>query len=258
MDFIDFNILDAIDITIVALLMLQIYKMIRGTTALTIFTGIFAVYLLWLVVRMLNMELLSLILGQVIGVGVLALIIVFQQEVRRYLILLGNRYASAKNRFVRHIFSSQTLSTDNKMVDELIIAAINMSSTKTGALIAIERQSNLMAYSTTGDIVDAQISSRLIEAIFFKNSPMHDGAMIIKQERIHSARCILPSSDNPHIPAHLGMRHRAAIGLSEHGDALVLVVSEESGNISMVLNGEIKVENNREELRKKLLEELQS
>lgn len=257
MDFINFRVLDIIDIVVVAIIILQIYRMIRGTAALTIFVGIFSLYVVWVVVRMLNMELLSMILGQVIGVGVLALLIVFQQEVRRYLLLLGTRYSTANNKILRKFFKSKQTTAnmgDDTMIQELTTAVRSMSRSRTGALIVIERRSNLDVYSTTGDVVDAHLSSRLIEAIFFKNSPMHDGAMIIRASRVHSARCILPSSDNPHIPAHLGMRHRAAIGLSEHSDALVVVVSEETGRVSMMSGGMVDSLDSLDDFEQKLRE----
>lgn len=252
MDFISVSFLDTIDIAVVALLFYQVYRMIRGTAAMTIFAGIFIVYLLWVVVRALDMTLLSSIMGQVIGVGVLALIIVFQQEVRRYLLLLGNRYSRAKNRFVRRIFKSAGQNAQLQWVEDLAKACRDMASTRTGALICIERQGDLGVYASTGDIIDARIDVRLIESIFFKNSPLHDGAIIIKQNRIHAARCILPTSDNPHIPQHYGMRHRAAIGLTEHSDAVVIVVSEERGRISVVEGGDITTVENPELLAEKL------
>lgn len=239
MDFISVSLLDIIDILVVGLLFYQVYRMIRGTAAMTIFAGIFIVYLLWVVVKALNMTLLSSIMGQVIGVGVLALIIVFQQEVRRYLLLLGNRYSRAKNRFVRRLFRSAGRNVDIQWTEDIARACRDMASSRTGALICIERQGDLGVYASTGDLIDSRIDIRLIESIFFKNSPLHDGAIIIKQNRIHAARCILPTSDNPHIPQHYGMRHRAAIGLTEHSDAVVVVVSEERGKISIVEGGEI-------------------
>ena len=239
MDFIDISLLDVIDVLVVALFFYQVYRLIRGTAAMTIFAGIFIVYLLWVVVKALNMTLLSSIMGQVIGVGVLALIIVFQQEVRRYLLLLGSRYSKVKNRFVRRIFRSAGRNAQVLWTEDVAKACRDMASTYTGALICIERQGDLEVYASTGDIIDARIDTRLIESIFFKNSPLHDGAIIIKQGRIHAARYILPSSDNPHIPQHYGMRHRAAIGLTEHSDAVVVVVYEERGKISIVEAGEI-------------------
>lgn len=239
MDFINISVLDVVDILVVTLIFYQVYRLIRGTAAMTIFAGIFIVYLLWVVVKALNMTLLSSIMGQVIGVGVLALIVVFQQEVRRYLLLLGSRYAMAKNRFVRRIFRSAGRSAELQWTEEVARACKNMAASRTGALICIERQGSLEVYAATGDTIDARIDVRLIESIFFKNSPLHDGAIIIKGGRIHAARCILPSSDNPHIPQHYGMRHRAAIGLTEHSDAVVVVVSEERGKVSVVETGEI-------------------
>lgn len=241
MDFVDFRIVDVIDIFVVALLLWQVYRAIRGTAAMTIFAGIFIVYLLWVVVRAVGMELTGSMLEQIVGVGVLALLIVFQQEVRRYLLMIGNRYSITRKGFMSKVFSSKKNSAEAKFAEEIATAVQAMSLTKTGALIAIERTSDLDVYAATGDIIDANISSRLIQNIFFKNAPLHDGAMIIKHDRIWAARCILPSSDNLHIPAHLGMRHRAAIGLTEHSDARVVVVSEETGTISVVDSGKRQV-----------------
>lgn len=256
MDFITVGLFDVIDIVVVALLFYQIYRWIRGTAAMTIFAGVILVYVLWIVVRALNMTLLSSILGQVIGVGVLALIIVFQQEVRRYLLLLGRRYSKAKNKFIRRIFKSASSTRDYQWTEDVARACRDMATTRTGALICIERQGDLSGYAATGDTIDARIDIRLIESIFFKNSPLHDGAVIIKQERLHAARCILPSSDNPHIPQYFGMRHRAAVGLTEQSDAVVIVVSEERGKISLVVDGEIQVITETDKLGEKLVEVL--
>ncbi len=240
MDFIDLKIIDILDIALVALLLSQVYRMIRGTAAFSIFLGVAILYGIYIVVRLMNMELLSTILGQIMGVGAIALVIVFQGEIRRYLLLLGSRIAYSRNRFIRRLFNnSQSFNADEQIINDLSAALRNMSSSLTGALIVIERASDLRAYTQSGDMIDAQVSSRLIEALFFKNSPMHDGAVIIKHNRIEAARCILPTSDNPEIPAHLGLRHRAAVGLSEGTDALVIVVSEEKGTISIVQGGEI-------------------
>lgn len=241
MNFIQFNILDIIDILVVALLLFQVYKVIRGTAAMTIFVGIFLVYLLWVVVQILNMELLSLLLGQVIGVGTLALVIVFQQEVRQYLLMLGRRYSSTRKGFFKRLFTSKKEQNNKLYLQDIAMACYAMSASRTGALIAIENSSDLEVYATTGDRIDAEISNRLIQNIFFKNAPLHDGAVIIKNNRIWAARCILPSSDNPHIPADLGMRHRAAIGLTEHSDAIVIVVSEETGTISVIEAGDRRI-----------------
>lgn len=256
MDFINLTIIDAIDIAVVGLLFYQVYRLIRGTAAMTIFAGIFIVYLIWITVRALEMELLTSILGQVIGVGVLALIVVFQQEVRRYLLLLGNRYGAAKNRFIRRLFGSSSNTADLQWVEPLCKSCVSMAQSKTGALICIERQGDLSVYASTGEVIDALCVMRMLESIFFKNSPLHDGAIIIRKGRIHAARCILPSSDNPHIPEHYGMRHRAAIGLTEHSDAVVIAISEERGRISIVEGGHIHSIGGESELHKRIIEML--
>lgn len=175
MDFIDISLLDVIDVLVVALFFYQVYRLIRGTAAMTIFAGIFIVYLLWVVVKALNMTLLSSIMGQVIGVGVLALIIVFQQEVRRYLLLLGSRYSKVKNRFVRRIFRSAGRNAQVLWTEDVAKACRDMASTYTGALICIERQGDLEVYASTGDIIDARIDTRLIESIFSKTAPCTTG-----------------------------------------------------------------------------------
>jgi diadenylate cyclase len=239
--FIHITLVDVFDIFLVALLFYQIYIMIRGTAAINIFIGIFLLYLIWLVVRALNMEMLSTILGQIIGVGALALIIVFQQEVRKFLLYIGTRYLSNRSFSIERFFSSKV---DRKELlvgmDALVRACRNMSETKTGALIVLGRRSNLQLYIDTGDFIDAAIDGRLIETIFFKNTPMHDGAMFIVNGRIAAARCVLPTTEKLEVPAHYGMRHRAAMGITEHTDAVVVVVSEETGKISVVESGVIK------------------
>lgn len=240
--FISIRILDIIDILLVALLLYQIYMLIRGTVAINIFMGIFLLYIIWLVVRALNMELLSSILGQIIGVGVIAIIIVFQQEIRRFLLLIGTRYLSSNRFSIENLFFFKGKSMEAPVnVDALVKASRNMSETKTGALIAITRKSDLRLYAESGDIINAETSSRLIENIFFKNSPLHDGAVIIKNDKIEAARCVLPITERLNLPASFGLRHKAALGLSESTDAIVIVVSEETGKISIVDEGSIKI-----------------
>ena len=238
--FISIRILDIIDIFLVALLFYQIYMLIRGTVAINIFMGIFIVYLLWLVVKALNMDLLSSILGQIIGVGVIALIIVFQQEIRRFLLLIGTRYFS-KNRFsLENLLFLKGKKVENPVnIEAIVKAARNMSEKKIGALIVITRKSDLTLYAETGDILNAETSSRLIENIFFKNSPLHDGAVIIKNNLIHAARCILPVTERTNLPASYGLRHRAAIGITENTDAIVVIVSEETGATSFAVSGQV-------------------
>ena len=251
LDFIKIDLIDVIDILLVGLLIYQVYKLIRGTAALNIFTGIIVFYFVWLTVKALRMELLGSIIGQVIGVGVMALIVLFQQEIRRFLLMMGTRYMDSqkKLKLVNVFLGVKGKVVSLTLLDEVTQACRRMSESKTGALIVLAKNSSLEFIIETGDRIEAIISRRLIENIFFKNAPLHDGAMIIGFNKIIAARCTLPISENPHIPASYGMRHRAAMGISEITDASVIVVSEETGDISFVYNGEIRKMNSINELR---------
>jgi len=244
------TVLDIIDIFLVAIILFQLYKLIRGTAALSIFIGIFFVYIFWLIVKALNMDLIGSILGQVIGVGVIALIIVFQQEIRRFLLVMGNRYMN-KNRFSFSSFFPEGGSevAGQPETEKIVRAVKGMSEHKTGALIVIAKKSALDFYAESGERIDGEISAGLIESIFFKNSPLHDGAILIQNTRILAARCPLPVTDKPSLPSRFGMRHRAAIGISEQTDSYVIVVSEETGRISVVESGEIRENLNVNDVR---------
>ncbi len=237
--FISIRILDVFDIILTALLFYQIYRLIKGTIAINIFIGIFSVYLLWLLVRALNMQLLGSILGQFIGVGVIALIIVFQQEIRRFLILIGTRYVSNRTFSIEKLFTTVSGSRPRVKINSLIKAFKNLAATRTGALVVIARKSELETYTQTGDILDAVTSSRLLESLFCRESPLHDGAVIIVGDKIRAARCVLPVSENINIPPEFGMRHRAALGMSEQTDAAVVVISEETGRVSLADGGQL-------------------
>jgi uncharacterized protein (TIGR00159 family) len=250
------TILDIIDIVLVAIVLFQLYRLIRGTAALSIFLGIFFIYLFWLVVKALNMELISALLGQVIGVGVIALIIVFQQEVRRFLLVIGNKYITRSRFSFSRLFSVVSDEpVSPREADEIVKACDRLASMKTGALIVIGRKSSLELFSEGGEILKARISAELLETIFFKNTPLHDGAVLIEGGLILAARCPLPTTEQVSLPPRYGMRHRAAIGMSEHSDALILVISEESGFISVVENGEIRENVTTNALRNILLME---
>ena len=239
--FLDITLVDIIDIFVVALIMFQVYRLTRGTNALRIVVGILIIYLLWIVTRVLNMELLSMILGQIIGVGVIALIIVFQQEIRRFLILLGTQYTNRRVSIMARLFrprGRKVKVVGQEWIDTVVGACADMAKTKTGALIVIARKVNLLPFIEQGERIDALISASLIKNIFFKNSPLHDGAMVIADDRIAAARCVLPSTERE-VPMEFGMRHRAALGASEITDALVIVVSEERGTISIARKGHI-------------------
>jgi diadenylate cyclase len=240
-NFFNFRWLDLIDILLVAILIYQLYKLVRGTVAVNIFVGILAVYFLFLLVRAMNMQLLGTILGQFIGVGVLAIIIVFQQEIRKFLLLIGTSNLFNKTKFNSSLLNFGT-DTKKKFASELnsiAKACRSMSESKTGAIIVIETNSDLSFYAKTGDMIQAKISVRLIESIFFKNSPLHDGAIIISGNLIQAARCVLPVSENSSFPANLGMRHRAAAGITEVTSSLAIVVSEQTGEIAISRDGQL-------------------
>ncbi|MGB0886769.1 MAG: diadenylate cyclase CdaA [Vicingaceae bacterium] len=252
--FITFRWLDVVDILLVAIIMFQLYKLVKGTVAIKIFLGILAIYLFWKIVEALQMELLSEILGQFIGVGVLALIIVFQQEIRRFLLLIGNNsFFSGKKR--SRLFNLLNTNSSNKTkleVEQIITASKNLSNTKTGALIIIDLKSELRYYSTTGEKINAPLSATILESIFFKNSPLHDGGVIIEENTIIAARCILPVSENQEFPAHFGLRHRAAAGITETSRSIAIIISEETGKISVAKEGNINYNISLEELKELL------
>lgn len=250
------TVLDIIDIVLVAVVLFQLYRLIRGTAALSIFLGIFFIYLFWLIVKALNMELISALLGQVIGVGVIALIIVFQQEVRRFLLVIGNKYITRSRFSFSRLFSMVSNDPGSpEEAEEIVKACERLASKKTGALIVIGRKSSLDIFSEGGEILKAKISADLLETIFFKNTPLHDGAVLIEGGLLLAARCPLPTTEQLSLPPRFGMRHRAAIGMSEHSDALIVVISEETGFISVVDTGDIRENITPRDLRNVLLME---
>ncbi|WP_114777478.1 diadenylate cyclase CdaA [Botryobacter ruber] len=248
--FLEIEWLDVIDILLVTILLYQLYKLLTGSVALKIFLGLLSVYLLYLVVRAAGMELLSIILGQFMGVGVLAAIIVFQPEIRRFLLLIGKTTSLNHDRFWG--FPWRREQAEKLSLTPFIEAAKSLAGKNTGALIVFSKSSELKYYAESGDLIDAVISKRLLMSIFNKTSPLHDGAVIISNNRIKAARCILPVTENNDIPASMGLRHRAAIGLTEVTDSIVLVVSEETGQIALVRNGEVYRNLSAADLRVKL------
>ncbi len=250
--FITIRFLDVLDVLMVAFLLYQLYLLIKGTVAFNIFIGIFVVYLFWLLVRALNMELIGTLMGQFIGVGVLALIVVFQQEIRRFLLLIGSN--NQVNRLLRtdRLFASDSTTATSQDVKLIVKACENMARTYTGALIVIAQKSELREFVRTGERINARISDALLETIFFKNTPLHDGAVIITGNLIVAARCILPITDKHDLDPSLGLRHRAAIGITEVTDALAVVVSEETGKISFARAGQVHQNISLAELTKQL------
>lgn len=230
---------DLIDITLVAILLYQVYKLLRGSIAMNIFLGILALYLVYLLVKALQMELLATILGQFMGVGVLAMIILFQPELRKFLLLIGRTTDLKKDGFLKSLTRWGDQMEGESDIEEVMEAAKTLKATRTGALIVFSRDSELKFYAETGDRLDAEVSKRLLLSIFSKQSPLHDGAVIIHQGRIRSARCVLPVSENDHLPPHFGLRHRSAVGMSELTDTLVLAISEETGFLILARNGKV-------------------
>ena len=253
--FIDIRFLDIVDIFLVAALLYGLFRMLKGTVAINIFFGIVALFLIWKLVDAFQMELLSQILGAFISVGLVALIIIFQPEIRQFLLALGtttffNRHGS-RFKFLKLAFKER-FEFD---IDPIIVACKHMSEQKTGALLVITRQNELNQFVETGQILNARLSSQIIENIFFKNSPLHDGAMIITKNQIRAAGCIMPVTKQQ-ITARAGLRHRAAIGISEVSDCISIIVSEETGKISYSIRGEMKFRVSPQRLQAMLVEEL--
>ena len=252
--FFEFGIKDFIDILLVAFLLYYTYKLMKDSGSINIFSGILIFIVIWLIVtQVLEMKLLGSILDKLVSVGVLALIILFQDEIRRFLLTLGtHRQISA---IIRFFTNSKKEKKENEDIMPIVMACISMGKQKTGALIVIEHSLPLDDIIRTGEVIDADVNQRLIENIFFKNSPLHDGAMIIRKKRIKAAGCILPVSHDLNIPKELGLRHRAAMGISQESDALAIIVSEETGSISVAYRGQFNLRLTAEELESLLSSE---
>ena len=238
LDFLDYSFLDILDVLLVATLLYYIYKLLRGTIAINIFIGIAIIFLIWKVTEALKMEMLSGILGTLTGGGVIALIVVFQQEIRKFLLMLGTTNYTSKRSFLKQLNFMKSEAHIETDVEIIVNSCESMARAKTGALIVLERAQKLDFVKTTGDTMNAEVNKPILESIFYKNSPLHDGAIIIKDNMIVATRIILPLSDKEDIPTRFGLRHRAAIGMSEKSDAVCLVVSEETGKISYIKDGE--------------------
>lgn len=256
--FIPVTWLDVLDILMVAIIMYQSYKLIKGTVVIRIFLVILAIYFFWKIAEILQMRLLSEILGQFIGVGVLALIIVFQQEIRRFLLMIGNNnlFSKAKGGKLLNLLSAKNTPENILDIDQVILACRNLSKSKTGALIILDLNTELRYYLTSGEEIDANVSATMLESIFFKNSPLHDGGVIIIDNKIKAASCILPVSERQNFPPHFGLRHRAAAGITETSRAIAIVISEETGSISLSKDDEISYNITLKELEKRLKEEV--
>jgi uncharacterized protein (TIGR00159 family) len=255
-NFLELRILDIVDILLVAVLLYYIYKLVKGTVAINIFIGIVILYLVWKLTQFLEMEMLSNVLGQFIGVGIFGLIVVFQQEIRKFLLMIGSTNFGAKRNLIRQFkFMRRSKETETD-IDAIVDACDNMGKSKTGALIIIQRSTNLEFVKNTGDEMNIEVNKPIIESIFYKNSTLHDGALIIEGNLITATRAILPVSNDRKIPLRFGLRHRAAVGITEKTDAIALVVSEESGQISYLKDGDFAMFEDLKDLKLKLKEDL--
>jgi len=239
LDFLDFKITDVIDIILVAVLLYYIYKLVRGSVAINIFIGIVIIWGFWKVTELLEMEMISSMVGGFMQVGLIALIIVFQQEIRKFLLMIGSTNFANKRNFIKRFrfLRPEGLVTLND-VDAIIGACEIMATTKTGAIIVIKRNNSLDFIKSTGDQMNIEVNQPILGSIFYKNSPLHDGAVVIEENYVVATRVILPVSNERNIPLRFGLRHRAAVGITERTDAIALVVSEETGTITYIKNGE--------------------
>ncbi len=247
--FLEFEVTDGIDIVLVAALLYSVYKLVRGTVAVNIFVGIVIVWAFWKLTELLQMSMISSILGGFMSIGLIALVIVFQQEIRSVLLMIGSTNFPSKQNVLRHFkfLQQNTLSTQTD-VAAIVTACKRMSTTRTGAIIVLERTHSLEFVKSTGDAMYIKIVQPILESIFFKNSPLHDGAIVIRDNFITATRVILPVSNDRSIPLRYGLRHRAALGITQRTDAVCLVVSEEAGGISYIKNGAFVPYKNTESL----------
>ncbi len=246
------GIKDIIDILLVALILFQTYRVMRNSGSATLFGGIISFIALWVIVsQVFEMKLLGAIMDKFISVGFFVLVVLFQDEIRRFLLRLGSNRGW---QFIADLFTPQSkkVSDDIASIMPIVMASMNMAKTKTGAIIVVQQKINLSIYEETGEIINADVNARLLENIFFKNSPLHDGAVIVYGKKIKAAGCILPVSQKSDIPKELGLRHRAALGISQETDAKVVVVSEERGKISLAYKGKLHLNLSGEELQKLL------
>lgn len=231
---------DILDILVVGYLMYTAYQLLRGSVAINIFIGVVLLYVVWWLVRALKMDLLSLLLGQFVSVGVIIIAIVFQPELRRFLLLLGNQTLRGRLNFLKSI--SERNSDWQIETQQIKKALLNLSKNHTGVLIILANDIRLQSYIDTGLLIDSRIDGTLLQSIFNKDSPLHDGAVIIENHRLKAAKCILPVSDNQKLPAEAGLRHRAALGISEVSNVMAFVVSEETGKISTAYQGKLRMD----------------
>jgi diadenylate cyclase len=237
--FLNVNWTDILDVFLVSILLYQIYFLVRGSIASRVFLGYLFVYVFYLVVKGLGLGLLTAILQYFMGVGAVALIVIFQQEIRRFLLIIGKSTIYTNNEFLKKILGSTVLDLKNKNLKEIVDASKTIASNFNGALIVVNKRDDLGKFIETGELLDARVSKPLIVSLFNQYSELHDGAVIIVDGRLKAARCVLPVADGVDVPSSLGFRHRAAMGMSEATDAVIIVISEQTGKISLAVEGEL-------------------
>lgn len=252
--FLKFNFFDVLDIILVALIIYQLYNLIRGTIAANIFIGLAIICILYFVVKALQMKLLTGILGNFMNVGIIAIIVVFQQEIRRFLLLVGKNASLQRNKaWWQYFFGKADTEKNNYIrIKPIIDACKSLKETHTGALIVFAKYYDEQFFQNSCEVIEAKISKRLLESIFQKTSPLHDGAVVISENKIKSASCILPLTENTDLPPQFGLRHRAGIGVTEANEATAIIISEETGELSYAKQGRVKMNISFEELEKAL------
>jgi len=257
LDILDIRIIDIVDIILVALLLYYLYKLVKGTVAINIFIGIVILYVVWKVTEFLQMEMLSRFLAGFKDIFLILIVIVFQQEIRKFLLMLGTTNVTARRKLFKrlNLFSENESSTN---IPAILGACSKMGKSQTGAIIVLQRNNSLEFVKNTGDPMNVEINQPILESIFYKNSPLHDGALIIEDNTITATRVILPVSNDKNIPQRFGLRHRAALGITEKTDAVCLVVSEENGQISYIKEGDFVLFEDMDQLHQILKNDLSS
>jgi uncharacterized protein (TIGR00159 family) len=244
-----------VDIALVLLIIFQMFRALRGSIAFNIFIGALVIYILWLIVNRLEMPMMSEILDRLVSIGLIGLLVVFQPEIRKFLIVLGRRSPLGKNGFISRLFQANTLNkyiVEEDVIEEITNALKYFQEKKLGAIIVIVRSERFEFDTNTGNMINGSVSAKLLESIFSKSSPLHDGAVIIDRNNLIAAGVVLPISHSAELPSHVGLRHRSAVGATEHNDVLVIVVSEETAKLSMAYQGKISMGLPMEEVKKEM------
>lgn len=249
------SLIQIIDLILVVLIVMQLFRALRGSIAFNIFLGALAIYILWIVTNRLHMPMMSEILDRLVSIGLIGMIVVFQPEIRKFLIVLGRRSPLGKNGFISRLFQSNSLNkyiVEEEVIDEISQALRHIQDKKLGAIIVIARSDRFEFDTNTGKMINGQVSAKLIESIFSKTSPLHDGAVLVDKNNLIAAGIVLPISDSTELPGNIGLRHRAAVGASEHSDVLVVIVSEENSRFSLASGGKLRINVPIEEVKKEM------